>query len=97
MNIDNKLDALSRIKQVDAPHFLLTRIKQQIRNLENAPAPVQWTWAFAASTVVVIALNLFIFLGTNDSSTTTNTVNTDGIETVVSSMHLTNTNTLYNE
>ena len=91
MNIDNKLEALKKIKQVEAPPFLLTRIKQQIRNLENAPAPVKWRWAFAVSAVVIIALNLSVFFSSNI------TTKSNGIETVVSTMQLSNTNALYNE
>ena len=89
MNIDHNLDALKKIEQVGAPPFLLTRIKQQIRNLENAP--VKWRWAFAVSATVIITLNLSVFFS-NDISTKTNS-----IETVVSSMQLSNSNTLYNE
>ncbi len=91
MNIDNKLDALKKIKQVEAPPFLLTRIKQQIQNLGNAPAPVKWKWAFAASTIIILALNFSIFLTRSGSDKNA------GIETVVSSLHLSNTNALYNE
>jgi hypothetical protein len=91
MNIDNKLDELKNIKHVEAPPFLLTRIKQQIRNLENAPAPVKWRWAFAVSAAVIIALNLSVFFSSNIAS------KSDGIETVINSMQLTNTNPLYNE
>ena len=91
MNIDHKLDALKKIKQVEAPPFLLTRIKQQIQNLQNAAAPVKWRWAFAVSAVVIIALNLSVFFSSNI------TTKSNGIETVVSSLQLTNTNALYNE
>ena len=91
MNIDKKLDALKKIEQVDAPPFLLTRIKQQIQNLENASAPVKWRWAFAVIAVVIIALNLSVFFNNNI------TKKSNGIETVVSTMQLSNTNALYNE
>lgn len=91
MNIDNKLEALKKIKQVEAPPFLLTRIKQQIQNLGNAPAPVKWRWAFAASAIIILALNISVFFTRNSSATNT------GIETVVSSMNLSNSNSLYNE
>ena len=91
MNIDNKLDALKRIKQVDAPPFLLTRIKQQIQNLGNVPAPVKWKWAFAGSAIIILVLNVSILLKEDSSQ------ESSGIETVASSMNLTNTNALYNE
>lgn len=91
MNIDNKLDALKRIKQVEAPPFLLTRIKQQIQNLGNVPAPVKWKWAFAGSAIIILVLNVSILIKEDSSQ------ESSGIETVASSMNLTNTNALYNE
>lgn len=95
MNIDNKLDLLKKIKEVDAPPFLLTRIRQQIENLNNVEAPVKWKWAFAVSAVLILALNISILFTSSGKTVTTNKA--DGIESVVSSMNLTNTNQLYNE
>ncbi len=91
MNIDNKLDALKKIKTVDAPPFLLTRIKQRIQNLENVPAPVKWKFGFVASALIIIVLNVSVFLKSGS------TTNNSGIDTVVSTMNLTNTNELYHE
>ena len=95
MNIDNKLDLLKQIKEVDAPPFLLTRIRQQIANLNNVEAPVKWKWAFAASAILILALNVSIFFK-SDETTASSGKNT-GIENVVKSMNLTNSNNLYNE
>ena len=91
MNIDNKLDALKKIKQVEAPPFLLTRIKQQIQNLGNAPAPVKWKWAFAATAFIILALNMSILFRTGSAE------NKTGIEAVVKSMNISDSNDLYNE
>lgn len=91
MNIENKLDALKKVKQVEAPPFLLTRIKQQIQNLHNTPAPLKWRWAFAISAIIILGLNLSVLFNQKSSD------NDSGIETVVNSMHLSNTNALYNE
>lgn len=95
MNINTKLDLLKQIKQVDAPHFLLTRIRQQIENLSYVEAPVKWKWAFAASAILILALNVSIFFKSAD--TTTAAGKNTGIENVVKSMNLTSTNNLYNE
>lgn len=95
MNIDNKLDLLKQIKEVDAPPFLLTRIRQQIENLSNVEAPVKWKWAFAASAILILALNISVFFKSAD--TTASTAKNSGIENVVNSMNLTTTNDLYNE
>lgn len=93
MNIDNKLDLLKQIKEVDAPPFLLTRIRQQLQNLDNAEAPVKWKWAFALTSVAILVLNISIFFKTAD----TTYKNTTGIETVINSMNLATTNNIYNE
>ncbi len=98
MNIDNKLDALKKIRQVDAPPFLLTRIKQQIQNIGNVEAPVKWKWAFAATSVIILVLNVSILLKNADNNVQTTAVGKNqSIENVVSSMHLSTTNNLYNE
>ena len=91
MNIDNKLDALKKIKQVEAPPFLLTRIKQQIQNRGNVPAPVKWKLAFAATAFIIIALNMSILFRTGSAE------NKTGIEAVVKSMNISDSNDLYNE
>ncbi|MFZ1751349.1 MAG: hypothetical protein WAU01_14210 [Saprospiraceae bacterium] len=93
MNIENKLDLLKQIKEVDAPPFLLTRIRQQIQNLNNVEAPIQWKWAFALTSVAIVALNISIFF----TSVSATTEDTTGIETVINSMHLSTTNNIYNE
>jgi len=95
MNIDDKLNLLKQIKEVDAPPFLLTRIRQQIDNLANVEAPVKWKWAFAASAIFIMALNVSILFKSND--TTVSAGKNAGIENVVKSMNLTSTNNLYNE
>ena len=93
MNIDSKLDLLKQIKEVDTPPFLLTRIRQQIQNLQYTEAPVKWKWAFALTSVVILALNISILLASSASTTKKN----NGIENIVNSMNLSNTNDLYNE
>jgi hypothetical protein len=93
MNIDNKLDLLKNIKKVDAPPFLLTRVKQQIHNLSNVEAPVKWKWAFALTSVIIMMLNVAIFLKSNASSEK----KTTGVENVINGMNLSTKNDLYNE
>jgi hypothetical protein len=93
MNIDSKLDLLKQMKEVDAPPFLLTRIRQRIHNLQQAEAPVKWKWGFALTSVVILALNISILLASSASNAKKN----NGIENIVSSMNLSTTNDLYNE
>jgi hypothetical protein len=93
MNIDNKLNLLKQIKQVDAPPFLLTRIRQQIDNLGNVEAPVKWKWAFALTSIVIMMLNISIYLKANVFAEK----KTTGIENVINEMNLSTKNDLYNE
>lgn len=92
MNIDNKLDLLKKIKVVDAPPFLLTRIRQQIQNLGEVEAPVKWKWAFALTALVILVLNVSVFFKSTQTET-----KKDGIENVISSMNLSTVNDLYHE
>jgi hypothetical protein len=93
MNIDNKLDLLKSIKKVDVPPFLLTRVKQQIQNLNNVEAPIKWKWAFALTSVIIMMLNVTIFLKSN----VTEEKKTTGVENVINGMNLSTENDLYNE
>ncbi len=93
MDLNKKLDALKQIKEVDAPPFLLTRIKQQIQSLQQREAPAKWKWAFAFTSVLVLAFNISILV---KSSAPVNKKNT-GVENIVNSLSLSATNDLYNE
>jgi hypothetical protein len=93
MSIDKKLDLLKQIKEVEAPPFLLTRIRHRINHPGNAEAPVKWKWAFALTSVVILALNISILLTSAASATKKNT----GVENVVNAMNLSTQNDLYNE
>lgn len=89
MNIDAQLNGLRKIKPVEAPPFLLTRIKSRIDSLHKAPAPLQWTWSFAAATLVVLAVNTGILLTELDAPVENN------VADVVSAMQLATNNDLY--
>ena len=98
MNIDNKLDLLKQIKEVDAPPYLLTRIRQQIESSGAAQAPVKWKWAFAFAAVFILAFNISILLQTTaNNKQSENITKKAGLENVISTMNLTTTNDLYHE
>ena len=92
MNIDKKLDLLKQITQVEAPPFLLTRIRQQLHALYNTEAPVKWKWAFAVTSLVILALNVSILF-----KTSTNEEKNTGIKEVFTTMQLSPANELYHE
>ena len=91
MTIDKKLEALKKIQEVDAPPFLFSRIMQQVQTMDKAPAPAQWKWAFAATAFIILALNMSILFRTGSAE------NKTGIEAVVKSMNLSDSNDLYYE
>jgi hypothetical protein len=93
MDLNKKLDLLKQITEVDAPPFLLTRIKHQLRNVQQAEAPVKWKWAFAVTSIVILLLNISMLFTSSFSGTKKNT----GIESIVRTMNLSTENDLYNE
>jgi len=93
MELNKKLDVLQQIKEVDAPPFLYTRIQQQIQNLQQLEAPVKWKWAFACSTLLILLINISILVRSSAPVVKQNT----GVENIVNSLGLSNTNDLYHE
>jgi hypothetical protein len=93
MSIDKRIDSLKRIKAVDAPPYLLTRINQQISNISNIEAPVNMKWAFALTFAFVMAVNVSILF----NSTTVSKNKSAGVENIVNAMNLSAQNDLYNE
>lgn len=91
MDIDKKLELLKKIQKVDAPPFLLTRILARIESPGSMPAPASWRLAFIAVLITVLSLNVSLFLKSSDSA------DSRGIEEVVYSMELSNSNDLYHE
>ncbi len=91
MNIDQKLDLLKKIQKVDAPPFILTRIRQRLDSVEQMPASIAWKLAFGSGLLLVAALNVSILLlrfSNTDKSQ---------IQEIVSTMDLSNQNDFYNE
>ena len=91
MNADDQLNGFKKIRKVDEPPFLYTRIRARIDALTDAPAPVQWVWTFATAFVLLVALNTGILL----TATTTQTGN--GVADVVNTMQLAPSNDIYHD
>jgi hypothetical protein len=91
MDIDKKLELLKKIQKVAAPSFMLTRIMERIDSSTIEKAPTTWRFAFIAASVVILSLNVSIFFKSSGKQ------NENGIEEVISSMELSNTNDLYHE
>ena len=91
MSIDNQLDKLKKIRQVEAPPFLFTRIREKINSLTERSAPVKWQLSFVAIAILLIVLNTEIIV--RSSRTTDNSA----VDQVVNSMQLSSSNDLYHE
>ncbi len=53
-------DMLEYINKVDAPPFLLTRIRQKIANATEQTIAPKWAFAAGFSLVLVVSLNIYI-------------------------------------
>ena len=90
MNIDERLDKLKKIKPVEAPPFLYTRVKQSISSFDRRPAPIKWRLAFSLTTIMVIAINIIVLVHSQHTKS-------NDAEKVVSTMQLSSSNELYHE
>jgi hypothetical protein len=88
--MDKELDKLQKIKPVEAPPFLLTRIKARLHAPDTAPGT--WKWVFAAIALVLLVGNLTVLLNSNN-----NRRETPDVGAVVNALHLSSSNELYHE
>ncbi len=81
------LEDLNKIKPVEAPPFLLTRIQQSIKNANEhfVSNKIVWLSALSFSCVVIISASA-VFYNTSPSSTT---------QIIAHSLNLNPTNNLY--
>lgn len=91
MSIDNKLDTLRKIRTVEVPPFLFTRIKEQLSRLADAPAPVKWKLAFAGTALLILVLNAGILFRSGQQP------KKQGLQQVVNSLQLSTSNDFYHE
>lgn len=86
MNIDEKL---KKIRLVEAPPFLFTRIEAQINAAVNVISP-RWRWSAIAGFAVLVLINIYVVAQSLRPRQA-------GIETVVNALSLSTSNNLYDE
>ncbi len=82
-------DILEKIKKVDAPPFLYTRILNRIQNKVQETVPVKWAVVAAACMIALIIINISVI-------SKTNTTQTNSFE-LSEAFSLQTSNSLYNE
>lgn len=89
MNIDKKLEALKKIRQIDAPDFLYTRIEARLSEGAGTVSS-KWKLATVAGFAVIVLMNILVIMQAAKPGRA-------NIESVVNAMNLTTQNHLYDE
>lgn len=89
MSIDKKLEALKKIRPVEAPPFLFTRIEAKIQSAGSDISP-RWRWSAIAGFGMLVLINIYVVAQSLRPRQS-------GIETVVNTMSLSTSNNLYDE
>jgi hypothetical protein len=61
--MNQEFDILDKVRPVDAPPFLYTRILQRVQALRERPIPLRWKLTWAAAGLFVLLLNVGTLLG----------------------------------
>ena len=85
----NTLDLLGQIQSVEAPPFLLTRIRQRIDEAQQAGFSPRLIWSFGVSLLVLLCLNVAVILKQSPAT------RTDSYNNLAVSMNLVPDNSLY--
>ncbi len=87
--MNNPIELLDQIKKVDAPPFLVTRIRQKIENSRQSRFSTGISWSLGISLLVVVVLNITIMMKQTHSTKTAQDSN------LAVAMNLIPTNSLY--
>ena len=81
------LTYLEKIKRVDTPPFLFTRIQQKINYAQNTIVPKKIVWTISLAFIVILMLNVSIIVSQQTPSNT--------LESYAQSINLISNNNLY--
>lgn len=85
------MELLKKVKKVDAPYFMLTRIQAKIRANVAERTPVSWKLVGTMAFCTLLMLNVFLFIGTEESHLS------NGAKSLAAGMKLQSDNQLYDE
>ena len=86
------LEQLRKVRKLEAPPFLLTRINAKIMARQAEQLPTSWKWAGVSAFGLMLCLNL---IGLKMSQSTARSP--IAIETLANGLQMSNTNQLYHE
>ena len=81
------INDLDKIKKVEVPPFLFTRIQQKIENLSDTILTKKTSWALGLSFITIVVLNIGLIASSQ--------INFHTIKQYSQSINLTSNNTLY--
>lgn len=85
-----KLELLKKVRRMDAPEFMLTRIQAKIRADKADRLPVSWQWAGAMACGLLLVFHIFLL-------ETERTPPISAAEQVAESLQIQSSNQLYDE
>lgn len=82
--IDNILDQTKKqIKRVEAPDYILTRVRQEFENLKEVATP-KFIWSTVFATMLLLLLNIYV-IGQNRTYTISETEINPEMEEIMAS------------
>lgn len=81
------LNDFNKIKKVEVPPFLFSRIQQKIKNISSDTLTKKTSWALGLSFIAIVCLNIGLIVISQNSS--------QSIEKYAQSINLTSPNTFY--
>ncbi len=93
MEKNNPIQRLSKIRKVEAPPFLFTRIEQKINDLKVEKAPFRLVFALVTSFCVLLFLNIYLL----NNSYHSNNQGDQAMQTFMEDMNMDYSNQLYYE
>ena len=76
-----KLEELKKVRKVEAPPFVFTRIEAQIEKEESIQMPRQWAWGLSLACSILLVVNISFFVNSN-GNTVAQTEDTNLLEAV---------------
>jgi hypothetical protein len=75
------LEELKKVRQVEVPPFVFTRIEAEIEKQEYVEMPRQWAWGLSLACSILLVINISFLMNSNEN-TVAQTEDTNLLEAV---------------